>query len=401
MPWTETCAMKERFDFIAEHSIGEAPMSALCLRYGISRKTGYKWLSRHIADPGGSLEDRSRAPKTCPHRTPPESRDLILSLKSTYPFWGPKKLKAFLERNYPDFRCPAASTIGEILAGAGLTRSRRRRRETPPHEAPLSHATAPNRVWCIDFKGWFCTGDGVRVDPLTITDAASRYLVRLVALEAPRREAVWPILDSAFREFGLPDRLRSDNGTPFASCAAGGLSRLSVALIKAGVIPERIDPGRPDQNGRHERMHRVLKEETASPPACSWRAQAARFAEFRRVYNHLRPHEALGQKPPASLYTPSARAWHGRFRSPEYEAGVMIRKVGSRGDVKFQGRKVFVCEALYGEPVALEEVACGRWSVRYGPVPLGWIEKGKLTRPARREARRRQRNAEKTTNDAN
>lgn len=383
MPWNETHAMKERFEFLAELARGDVPMTELCRRYGISRKTGYKWRDRHLSDPGGALGDRSRAPHSCPHRTPAETRRRLLDLKAAHPYWGPKKLKAYLARTEPGFPCPAASTIGEILAAAGLVRPRRRRRATPPQVDPLRHATAPNAVWSVDFKGWFRTGDGVRVDPFTVTDAASRYLIRLIALEAPRGEEVWPVLAAAFREYGLPERLRSDNGTPFASCGAGGLSRLSVTLIKAGVIPERIAPGRPDQNGRHERMHRVLKEETASPPAASWRAQSRRFAAFRRNYNEERPHEAIGQRPPASLYAPSLRPWSGRLRSPEYEAEEMVRKVRSRGEIKFRGEKVFVSEALAGEPVGLTEREDGAWSIRYGPVHLGRIESDRLIRPAR------------------
>lgn len=382
MPWKETCVMDERFDFLSELRRGEVPMSELCRRFGISRKTGYKWRDRHLVDPGEALWDRSRAPLHRPHRTPPEVRDRVLELKATYPYWGPKKLKAYLARTEPRFPCPASSTIGEILSAAGLVRQRKARRATPPHASPLRHATAPNTVWCVDFKGWFRTGDGLRVDPLTITDASSRYLIRLVALRAPRGEEVWPIFSSAFREFGLPERLRSDNGTPFASCAAGGLSRLSIALIKAGVIPERIEPGRPEQNGRHERMHRVLKEETASPPAVSWRAQSLRFGAFRRRYNEERPHEALGQRPPASLYAPSPRRWFGRLRSPEYGSNEIVRKVRSRGDIKFKGARIFISEALYGEPIGLKEDDDGVWCARYGPVFLGRIENEKLARPS-------------------
>lgn len=234
----------------------------------------------------------------------------------------------------------------------------------------------------MDFKGWFRTGDGKRCDPLTLQDQASRYLIRVVAVERMDAGHVWPVLDAAFREFGLPERIRSDNGAPFASTGAGGLSELSVRLVKAGVLPERIAPASPQQNGRLERLHLTLKQETASPPASSLAAQARRFKSFLRVYNEERPHEALGLVAPTWLYAPSLRRWSGRLRSPEYASDVDVRRVRTNGQIRWRNALVYVSAALIGEPVAIEESANGTWRVRYGPVLLGSIDgAGRLRAP--------------------
>jgi len=275
----------------------------------------------------------------------------------------------------------AASTIGELFAREGLTTQRKCRRRAPPG-GPLFAADAPNEVWATDFKGWFRTGDGVRCDTLTLADACSRYLLRCQAVARPDAEHVWPILDAAFREYGLPLRLRSDNGPPFATTGAGGLSRLAVLVIKAGVRPERIAPGKPQENGRLERLHLTLLQDTASPPAASLQAQAKRFQKFRRSYNEERPHAALDNATPADCYQPSPRRWDGRLRSPEPEADAM-RRVKANGTISWRGKRVFVSEALEAEPVALAEVEGGRWEVRYGPILLGFLaDRGqRLIRP--------------------
>ena len=228
-------------------------------------------------------------------------------------------------------------------------------------------------MWCVDFKGWFLTGDGNRCEPLTLSDAYSRYLLRCQALGRTDTEHVWPILDAAFREYGLPGAVRSDNGPPFASTGAGGLSRLAVKVIKAGVRPERISPGKPQQNGRHERMHLTLKQDTASPPAASLRQQLDRFQAFQQLYNEERPHQALGNPPPAEHYPPSPRRWDGVLRAPDYAEDHEIRRVRHNGDIKWRGNSVYVNQALAGEPVGLAEADDGGWTVRYGPIALGVI----------------------------
>lgn len=226
----------------------------------------------------------------------------------------------------------------------------------------------------MDFKGWFRTGDGERCDPFSLSDLASRYVLRLQAVAGPDGQHVWPILDAAFREFGLPEVIRSDNGPPFASLAAGGLSWMAVQLIKAGVTPERIKPGKPQQNGRHERMHRTLKQETAQPPAANRRAQQRRFDDFRRSFNEDRPHEALGQDTPAMHYRPVPRTYSGRLREPDYPAGYQVRRVRTNGDIKWLGGRIFLSEALIGEPVGIAEIEDGLHSVYYGPVFLACLD---------------------------
>lgn len=389
MAWSETCAMKERVLFVASVEAGELSMAEACRAAGISRKTGYKLLARWREDPAGFMVDRSRAAKTCPHATPIAVRERIVALRRRFPSWGPKKLAAWLGLNEPDFPCPAPSTIGEILSNAGLVRPRRKRRRGPPRESDLTPAQAANDVWAMDFKGWFRTGDGRRIDPFTLQDTASRYLLRVQAMERLDGEAVWGVLDAAFREFGLPRVLRSDNGAPFASTGAGGLSRLAVRLIKAGVLPERIDPGKPQQNGRLERLHLTLQQETADPPARSWRAQALRFTRFRRSYNDERPHEALGQRPPALAYRARARGWSGRLVAPEYAAGWLTRGVKPNGEISWRGERLFISTSLPGERVGLVETAEDVFDVFYGPVRLGAIKHGRFVRPRRAQKKAR------------
>lgn len=379
MPWSETCVMDERMCFIAAWLEGPESVSDLCRHFGISRKTAYKWMARYRDEGASGLEDRSRAPHSNPRRVTDETAEAVLCVRHRHPSWGPRKVKAWLEAHDPSRDWPSASTIGTLFDGAGLTRPRKRRQRKAPYSRPFASCRDPNDVWCIDFKGWFLTGDGTQVDPLTISDAASRYLIRCEAVGRSDTAHVWPVLSAAFHDYGLPRALRSDNGPPFASHAVAGLSQLAVKLIKAGVVPERIEPGKPQQNGRHERMHLTLKQETASPPARSLREQLERFEDFRRIYNHERPHEALGQCPPASLYAPSPRPFDGILRSPDYPAEAALRKVRGSGEIKWKGRYVFVSEVLAGEPIGLTEIADDVWLVKYGPIILGTLKgQGKL-----------------------
>ena len=394
MPWKETCAMDERLMFIGECLRGELPMRALCERYGISRKTGYKWLERYRSDPVDGLLERSRAPLHPANGLCAELTNRIVALRRKYPHYGPRKLLVELWRRHPAEQWPAASTIGDLLRREGLSEPRRRRANATPVTRPFSEVAAPNDAWCADFKGWFRTADGERCDPLTISDAYSRFLLTCRIVD-PTTEGVQPWFDRAFREVGLPRAIRTDNGPPFASTGAGGLSRLSVAWLKLGIKLERIDPGAPQQNGRHERLHRTLKDQTSRPPAATARAQQKRFDRFREHYNHERPHEALGQETPASHYTASPRRYPDRIEEPWYDCDHAVRRVRTTGEIKWGGEFVFVSEALVGEPVGIAETKDGDWIVRFADIDLGLIDRQakKLRRfaaprPGRRKAHR-------------
>jgi transposase InsO family protein len=357
-------------------------MAVLCRRYEISRKTGYKWLERYRADGPLGLQARSRAPHGRPRAISAELAAMIVAVRKGNETWGPRKVRAYLKAHYPAIGWPAASTIGTLFDREDLTVPRLLRQRVPPRTSPLAHASGPNAVWTKDFKGWFRTGDGARCDPLTIQDAASRYLLRCQQLDSLDGSTVWRQIELCFQTFGMPERIRSDNGPPFASRAVGGLSWLSVQLIKAGVVPERIAPGKPQQNGRHERMHLTLKQDTASPPAASLAAQQRRFDRFQRIYNTERPHEALDDRTPASCYRRATRSYHGHLESPAYGDDRLVRRVRTRGEIKWHGRLIFISQVLTGEPVGLVEIDTDNWRVDYGPIELGIIDpKGCFKKP--------------------
>jgi putative transposase len=375
MGWKETCAVDERMRFVIAAEKREEPLAALCREFGVSRKTGYEWLGRHRQEGIEGLLDRSRAPHHHPQAIADEIAERCVAVRRAHPTWGPVKVRAFLGRQAPSIDWPAASTIGLLFDREGLTVKRKLRRRSPPSSAPFGHCGAANDTWCIDFKGWFVTGDGARCEPLTLTDAHSRYLLRCQGLARSDAEHVWPVLDAAFREFGLPLRLRSDNGPPFASAGVGGLSRLSVLVVKAGVEPERIAPGKPQQNGRHERMHLTLLQDAATPPAKSLREQLDRLRAFQQLYNEERPHQALGNATPAEHYQVSLRRWDGVLREPGYPVDHEVRRVRSNGEIKWRGKLVYINCALTSEAVGLAEDAAG-WAVSFGPVALGVIAHG-------------------------
>lgn len=375
MPWKETCAMDERMRFVIAASEEDAVMREVCARFGISRTIGYKWLRRYRAAGPVGLADLSRAPHQHGRSRPVELVEAVLALRERYSRWGPRKLRVKLEQLLPDTALPAASTIGDWLRKRGLTEGRRRRPRCPPYSQPFGTVRAANDLWGVDFKGWFRTGDGLRCNPLTLSDAFSRYLLRCQAVDRPDYDHVRPVFEAAFCEFGLPRAIRSDNGPPFASAAVGGLSPLSVWWIKLGVTPERIEPGQPQQNGRHERMHRTLKDDTARPPAATACEQQARFDRFRREFNEERPHEALGQETPASLYGASTRPYPCTLREPDYDAETAVRRVRRRGEIKWGGELVFISEVLAGEPVGLTPTEHGEWRVCFGAVELGFIDR--------------------------
>jgi transposase InsO family protein len=373
MGWKETCAMDERMRFVMAAKEGDESFAAVCRRFGVSRKTGYKWQDRYASEGVGGLGERSRAPLHHPQAVPARIVERCLEMRRKHPTWGPVKVRGYLERRAPATPWPAVSTIGALFDREGLTVQRKFRRRSPPSSAPFAACGGPNDVWCIDFKGWFLTGNGTRCEPLTLSDAHSRYLLRCQALGRTDVTHVWPVLDAALREFGLPRALRSDNGPPFASRGAGGLSQLSVKVIKAGVLPERITPGKPQENGRLERLHLTLLQDTADPPAHSLRQQVERLQAFQQIYNEERPHAALGNDTPAMHYATSLRRFDGVLRQPEYGPDHLIRRVRQSGEIKWQGHKVHISTALIGEPVGLVEDESGSWSVVYGPVELGII----------------------------
>ncbi len=374
MPWREVCYMDERMRFVAAALAGEESMTALCEEHGISRKSGYKWLGRYLAQGPAGLEDRSRAPWTVPWAISDAQAEAIIGVRREHPRWGPKKLRAKLLARAPEQSWPALSTIGELLHRAGLSERRKRRRRATPTAGALSTPVAANDVWGIDFKGWFRTQDGARCDPLTVSDGFSRYLLCSQVVSPPTSAGCRSELERVFKQYGLPRRMRSDNGTPFASTGAGGLSSLSVWWVKLGITPERIEPGKPQQNGRHERMHGTLKAETALPPAGDLVAQQRRFDQFRAEFNLQRPHEALGQTPPALHYAPSPRLYPARLEDPVYPADYQLRRVRSNGEIKWQGELVFIGAALTGEVIGLTEDDQGDAQLYFGPVPLGMID---------------------------
>jgi putative transposase len=370
MPWQESCAMDERVSFIADHRSGLWTMAELCERYGISRKTGYKWLDRYRLEGPAGLAERSHAPRVHGRATPQYMVDAIVGLRQERPSWGPRKIIGKLEQRQPSIAWPTASTAGEILKRAGLVCSRRVRRRAPPRLGELTVPQHANHVWGIDHKGWIRLRDGMRVEPLTVTDGFSRYLISVGATGSTEYAEAKPLIERAFREYGLPEVIRSDNGSPFASTGTTGLTRLSVWWIKLGIRHERIDPGHPQQNGRHERLHLTLLE-AMRPPAANRVAQARRFAAFARDFNEERPHEALGQRTPASVYGRSPRALPTRLPEPDYPAEAHVRQVRAKGEIKWHGDYIHICSGLAGEMIAIEESEDGEWQVRFFDVPIG------------------------------
>lgn len=378
MPWKVDDVVEQRYRFILEWQRGEFGLAELCRQFEVSRQTGYKWVERFELGGLEGLRDRSRAPHRRPNQVAETVEHQIVAVRAKYPLWGARKIRAYLLRNGTG-AAPATSTIGDILNSHGLTVSRKRRERAPRRSEPLAHADGPNRVWCADFKGWFRTGDGRRCDPLTITDAYTRFLLRCQAVKVEDTLHAKPVFEAAFREYGLPERLRTDNGAPFASNGDTGLSALAVWWIKLGIYPERIRPGKPQDNGRHERMHLTLKLATASPPAPNWRQQQQRFERFRQEYNYERPHEALGLITPAQVYEPSGRGWPSRLPDVAYDGDWEVRRVAQGGQIRWQGHRVFVSHALEGEAVGLKPIGEDAWEVYFSFYPLG-IAEGKRTR---------------------
>lgn len=366
--------MDQRIALIADWRREEWTVTELAERYGVSRKTAHKWIARYEADPAHGLVEQSRAPECHGRAWGDEWRDQVLRLRRKFPHRGPKKLLTLLQQREPLTALPAASTLGTWLRAAGVSAVRRRTRHLIPLTRPLAAARGPNDVWTADFKGWFRTGDGVRCDPLTVLDAASRFVL-CCRITAPTAVGVQPWFERLFREYGLPRALRTDNGSPFASTGPGRLTRLAVWWLKLGIELDRIDPGHPEQNGRHERFHLTLQQEATSPPAPTRRAQQRRFDRVCREFNETRPHEALGQQPPARHYVASPRPYPATLKDPWYDATHQVRRVNATGQIKWQGERVFISEAMCGEVVGLIETERGDWIIRFMAVELGRIER--------------------------
>lgn len=375
MPWKETCAMNEREAFIAAWLQPGSDLSYLCRRFHIARKTGHKWIKRFKAEGLPGLADRSRARHTQSHRTADAVIARILELKCRHPAWGPVTIDSALYRSDPDFPWPAVSTIGEILKRHNLVKPRRKRAKVPPLTEPLAHAVEPNDVWSADYKGQFQLGDGRWCYPLTITDNCSRLLIACQGLYGPRLKPSMVVYQRAFREYGLPRRIRTDNGFPFAMTTLGGLTPLTVWLLKLGVLPERIDPGCPQQNGRHERMHKTLKAATASPPKGNLSAQQRAFNHFRREFNEIRTHQALGRGIcPVDRHRLSPRPYPEKMPELCYADRYQVRKVKCGGYIKFNGHAFYLTRQLLGEHVGLESVGPGLWQLYFGELKLAILD---------------------------
>ena len=371
MPWRELKPMDQKTQFIADYLRQTLDTTELCQLYGISRKTGYKWIERYLENGPQGLEERSRRPGTCPNQTPEAIVEALIAVRQHHPTWGAKKLLPFVEKRHPDWDLPSRSTVCDILKRRGLIPRQRRRRVIGHPGKPSSLMLAPNAIWCADFKGQFKTGDGLYCYPLTVTDGYSRYLLGCQGLSSTRMIEAKPVFTRLFKEFGLPERIRSDNGVPFATNTLARLSALSAWWVRLGILPDLIEPGKPQQNGRHERMHRTLKTETTRPPAANRRAQQRKFNRFQKEFNDERPHEALDMATPASLYVPSSREMPNRLPPLEYPDRFEVRYVSYNGGIRWNKGWVNVSITCAGEYVGLEEIDDGVWNVYFGPLKLG------------------------------
>ena len=371
MPWDETTPMDQKTQFIADYLRGQDSMSELCDRYGISRKTGYKFVERYLRHGPQGLDEHSRRPNNNPNRTPEHVIQAIIEQRRRHPSWGAKKLLAVLGERHPKWDFPARSTACDILKRNGLIPKKRQRRLIGHPGKPTSQILAPNDVWSADFKGHFKTGDGIYCYPLTVADGFSRFLLGCQALQSTCVAEAKPVFTRLFKQYGLPRRIRTDNGVPFATSSLARLSQLSAWWVRLGVLPELIEPGKPQQNGRHERMHRTLKAETTRPAANSVRGQQRKFDAFRQEFNFERPHEALDMQTPASLYQSSAREMPNKLPPLEYPDRFEVRYVSANGGIRWNKRWVNVSITCVGEYVGLEEIDDGVWNVYFGPLKLG------------------------------
>lgn len=368
--------MDQRVQFIADSQHALYDMTTLCARYGISRKTGYKWLARYAAAEGPrGLHDRSHVPHHCPHRIDDVVAALLLEARRGHPSWGPAKLVQYLAPRHAEITLwPAVSTVADLLQRHGLvTRRRHRRPITPPGVVPIT-TSAPNDLWTADFKGQFRTRNGIYCFPLTIADQHTRYLLGVQALLNTRGDGARRVFERTFREYGLPHAIRTDNGGPFANTGLHGLTQLNVWWLRLGIQHQRIHPASPQENGAHERMHRTLKAATTHPPAANLDAQQCVFRRFQHEYNEERPHAALGGDPPGARYVRSRREYPSTLPTLDYPGHFLVKRVTNAGTIRFKDRLLFLANALKQHHVGLDETADGVWSLYLGPVLLGRID---------------------------
>ena len=369
MPWQGVSPVDLRMRFVTEYLSEQFSMTELAASYGISRKTAYYWVKHYETEDPGRLAGASRRPHHMPRATPEAIVARLIAMRRRHRFWGAGKIRDHLLKREPTTAWPCRDTIHTILMRAGLVRQRRQRRVVAPAHH-LTRPTRPNEVWTADFKGQFHTGDGVLCYPFTLRDAYSRFVLRCHALPSTAQVDTQAQFARAFAEYGLPERIRTDNGPPFAGHGLAGLSRLTVFWVRLGILPERGRPGRPGDNGSHEQFHRVLKQHTARPPAASRAAQQRRFARFVEEYNTIRPHDAVGHAPPDTRYQPSPRPFPRRLPPLEYQTDRLVRRVSETGGIKWQGRKLFLSQVLAGYDVALAAVDDGVWLVYFAALPL-------------------------------
>jgi len=379
MPWTQTSAPDMRLQFISDYQRDLFSFAELCRRHCISRKTGYKWRDRYESQGPEALVDRSHQTRTCPHATPDCVRDALLELRRRHPTWGAEKLLVLLGRAHPSWTLPACSTAHEILKHNGLVRRRRRRSHFAHPGRTTAQAHEPNDIWTTDFKGEFHTGDRRYCYPLTVLDLHSRFLLDCHACSTTSSRIARPVFERIFREYGLPLRIRSDNGTPFAAHSRARLSRLSVWWVRLGILPDLIQPAHPEQNGAHERMHRTLKEEATRPPQRNAHAQQRRFDDFRSTYNTIRPHQSLGLRTPAELYHPSPRQFPRRLPPLEYPDHFEIRRVASNSCFRYKGRILSLSAVLAGQDIGLEAIDNGLWQIYFGPLSIARLDERSFT----------------------
>jgi putative transposase len=380
MSWMETTATEQRRSLVLDYESGQWSMTELCERYGVTRPTGYKWVSRYEEEGESGLMERSRAPWECPHRTPARIEELILAARAEYG-WGAKKLLQVLLRRHPRLQWPARSTVNEILDRHGkLRRNRRRRKWKHPGAAPLE-TERPNQVWPADFKGQFKTRDAKYCYPLTVTDHYSRKLLVCRGLLSIQTVGVKPVFRRLFRQVGLPEAMRTDNGAPFASTGIHGLCELNVWWIQLGIVHQRIRPSSPQENGQHERMHKDLKRETTRPPAANQTGQQRKFDRFRKRYNEERPHDGIDGAIPSERWAPSPRPYPERIQPPEYPSHLEVRRVSAAGTFRLKAKQPFLSNALANEHIGLEEVGDGLWNIVYYSTLLGRIDEriGRIT----------------------
>lgn len=375
MPWKDTKPMDQKILFVSDYLRQSDTVSGLCRRYGISRKTGYKWIKRYAEWGADGLFERSRVPNAHPATTPYIVRQRIIELRTTTRLTpGARQIRALLQQHYPELPLPATSTINKILRQAGLSAPRQTKKRYDRDPRPLKQSRCANELWSVDFKGQFKLGNGDWCYPLTVMDDRSRYLLGACAQQTTDLPTTRTAFVRLFRRYGLPERIRSDNGTPFASRATAGLSRLSIWWIRLGICPERIPPGQPQQNGRHERMHRTLKQHTAKPARHSMTAQQRCFNDFQTAYNEQRPHQALDMTPPATHYTASSRRYPERLPDIDYPGHFDVRRVAHSGLIYIGNRIVYVSHLLVGQDIGLEQLDERRWDAFFSFYRLGRIE---------------------------